>query len=46
MGEDNLFWCDPEKNTECTKECCHINGGPCWLTTNKEYAVKEEQDED
>lgn len=27
-----LFECDPEKNTKCTKEYCHLNGGPCRYT--------------
>ena len=46
VGEKNAFeWfykntyeCDPEKNTECTKEGCYINGGECSRTTKKEYA--------
>lgn len=36
MGEKTLFICDPAKNTECTKESCHINGGECYLTSKKE----------
>lgn len=32
-----VYRCDPEKNTECTKEGCHINGGECWLTAKREY---------
>lgn len=46
MCEDLLYKCDPEKNTGCTKELCYAHGGPCELTTNKEYAVEEEQHED
>ena len=34
----NTYECDPEKNTECTKEGCFINGGECSRTTKKEYA--------
>ena len=32
----DLYQCDPDKNTECTKTGCHINGGECWLTAKKE----------
>lgn len=38
----NLYECDPEKNTECTKEGCFINGGPCHITVYEEFK-KEEQ---
>lgn len=33
---DNFFYCNPEKNTECSKESCFINGGPCKLTSKEE----------
>lgn len=33
-----LYACDPEKNTACTKQSCHINGGPCCSTRHLEYA--------
>ena len=33
-----IYDCDPQKNTECTKESCHKNGGPCHKTSNPEYA--------
>lgn len=37
--ETNVFFeCDPEKNTQCGKESCHINGGPCHLTKKRIYA--------
>ena len=39
------FICDPEKNTKCTKTHCYINGGECRQTTNKDYAVEDEQHE-
>lgn len=43
---DGLYLCDPDKNTECTKEFCHRNMGPCEYTRKKEYAVEEtEQNE-
>ncbi len=42
MSEETaLFVCDPEKNTECTKESCYINGGECHHTTHKEYAEEQ-----
>jgi hypothetical protein len=34
----NTYECDPDKNTECTKEACFIYGGECSRTTKKEYA--------
>lgn len=34
-----LFECDPEKNTECSKTNCHINGGECRHTRKGIYAV-------
>ena len=34
----DLYLCDPAKNTECTKTVCHINGGECFLTTQKKYS--------
>ena len=33
----NLYECDPEKNTECTKEGCFIDGGPCHMTVYEEF---------
>lgn len=32
-----LYVCDIEKNKECKKTGCIINGGPCRHTTNPEY---------
>ena len=34
---DNTYECDPEKNTNCTKEGCFINGGPCHMTVYEEF---------
>lgn len=34
---DDLYLCDPDKNTECTKEGCYINGGPCCLTKYERF---------
>ena len=43
-----LYRCDPEKNTECRKTACFLNGGPCMHTTKKEYemCIPFEPDED
>ena len=35
-----LYICDPEKNTECSKEECHINGGQCRCTEDSRYAKR------
>lgn len=32
-----LYRCNPEKNTECRKTACYINGGPCEFTTKEEF---------
>lgn len=36
MKEPKLYICDVVKNTECKKTECHIYGGECYLTSNKE----------
>lgn len=36
-----LFYCDPKKNSVCSKEGCFINGGGCVLTSNAEYRQNE-----
>lgn len=33
-----LFTCDPEKNPNCSKTGCYLNGGRCSSTTNPEHA--------
>ena len=38
-----LYYCDPEKNTECRKTgCAHVltktEGGVCFITLREEYA--------
>ena len=37
MDGENLYLCDPDKNTECTKEGCYINGGECYLTRDERF---------
>lgn len=32
-----VYYCDPEKNVECRKNECFINGGECYRTHNKEF---------
>ena len=40
MNELNNLWeCDPSKNTECSKTDCRANGGECWCTTNKAFST-------
>ena len=34
----DLYLCSPLLNTECTKENCYINNGPCCHTVNKEHS--------
>lgn len=34
-----LYYCDPEKNTECKKTDCYMNGGYCRRTTRRDCAV-------
>jgi len=36
-ADDDLYLCDPDKNTECTKEGCYVNGGPCCLTKDERF---------
>ena len=36
-----IYPCDPEKNAECKKRSCYINGGPCKKTTRKECRIEE-----
>ena len=33
-----LFTCDPEKNPNCPKNGCYLNGGGCSSTSNPEHA--------
>lgn len=37
-----LFTCDPEKNPNCSKTGCYLNGGKCSSTTHPEYAKQDE----
>lgn len=40
LSTEDLFVCDPDKNTECTKEGCYRTGGCCFLTRSKESSLK------
>lgn len=40
---DKLYRCDPEKNIECTKAQCFVNGGICENTKNHKYEIKIKQ---
>lgn len=33
-----IYLCDTERNTQCRKTMCHVNGGPCECTAKEEYA--------
>ena len=37
-----LYKCDPNKNHDCTKTNCYINGGECDTTTHEEYEMENE----
>lgn len=37
-----VYYCDAQKNTQCKKTGCYINGGPCMLTTDSRYRRKED----
>lgn len=34
-----LYDCDPDKNIECRKRSCYINGGECKATHDERYKV-------
>ena len=37
-GTKGFYLCSPLLNTECMKENCYINNGPCCHTVNKEHS--------
>ena len=37
-GGKIIYECDPQKNTECDKSDCLINGGVCFMTNKAEYS--------
>jgi len=37
IKKTKLYYCNPKKNYECNKSHCHINGGPCHLTTKRKF---------
>ena len=37
MDYKEYYECDPNKNTQCNKRICHVDGGCRW-TKHKEYA--------
>lgn len=50
QGTATLYWCDPEKNTECQKKGCaylltRADGGICSATFRREYAREYENGE-
>lgn len=38
LGIKPLYVCDINKNMECAKKSCYINGGECMQTDNKKFA--------
>lgn len=42
-GLKRAWLCDPEKNKECQKTYCFINGGPCRCTGNISYRLENEK---
>ena len=40
-SSNTLYYCDPEKNTECSKTNCYINGGK--LPAHNSQKVQEEE---
>ena len=43
--DDKTYICDVDKNINCEKTFCHINGGECMRTTNKEFALVHDNEE-
>ena len=43
---NNLYICEPDKNTECKKSDCFKNGGPCYMTTKREFAKGADERQD
>lgn len=41
LDDAQLYECDPDKNTECSKHFCYKVGGECHKTYNKEFARED-----
>ena len=35
------YLCDPARNTDCTKALCFLHGGPCGLTNDVHFAMRD-----
>lgn len=35
------YLCDPARNTACGKELCFETGGPCGVTVNPAFALRD-----
>ena len=54
LKDNPVYECDPDKNTDCRKTGCYINGGECHLTRHSlkakrdllGYAIKGKVDEE
>lgn len=44
MNFKDLYLCNPGKAITCGKQGCHANSGPCYLTTNPDYAEEKDGD--
>lgn len=42
----NVYVCDPDKNTQCSKTDCYIHGGRCQMTAHKEFVRTGANDSD
>lgn len=38
-SEEQIWYCDPQKNDACRKTACYLYGGPCHLTTDPSNAM-------
>lgn len=36
-----MFLCDPQRNTACNKALCFEHGGPCGLTDDPAFALRD-----
>ena len=44
---DDKIWyfCDPQKNTPCSKSGCALYGGECYTTSKREYSLLDSNGE-
>lgn len=44
MEKEKIYKCDPNKNVNCEKRSCYINGGECYMTTDKKYEKRDDEE--